>query len=281
MTEAKVNNKSIRILHVDDEENQLEFTKLFLEELDEEIIVDSVTDPEKAIQLQSQNSYDIVISDYKMTTMTGIELAQKVRKNSNVPFILYTGQGSEEVAESAFQAGIDDYLKKEVGHSHYQVLSKRIRHTVEKHRAEELYRKVIEESRDGIFIIIGDKIVFANNATCHMYGCDGPEYFIGEPLKDYVVETEEEIHRHLDPQYMNNGPSQLFEINIRTSTGAIRTVEVSASKISYLGQPAYLCYLRDITQRRHLEESLEAFHKQALTEKTEDQENHTKIVKHD
>jgi PAS domain S-box-containing protein len=256
VTEVKVSDKKpIRILHVDDEKNQLEFTKMFLEDLDDEVTVDSVADPLEAIQLQL-NSYDVIISDYRMISMTGIELFRKVREKSNVPFILYTGRGSEEVAESAFEAGVDDYLKKESEPSHYQVLSKRIRQTVEKHRAEALYRKVVKDSRDGIVILVDGKIVFANDTVCQMYGYDGPESFIGKTLTEFVVETEEETYSHFDS-------NQFFEINFKTSTGAVRSTEVSVSKIIYLGKPAFLCYLRDITKTKRTEERLEALHKQA------------------
>ena len=133
-----INEKSIRVLHVDDEEDQLRFTKMFLEELDREVTVDSVSDPDEAIRLQGRNSYDLVISDYKMAGMTGIELFQKMKARSDVPFILYTGRGGEEVAESAYQAGVDGYMKKEVEPSHYRVLSKRIRQLVEGRRARKL-----------------------------------------------------------------------------------------------------------------------------------------------
>jgi len=111
--------KPIRVLHVDDEKSQLEFTKMFLEELDEGVTVDSVRDPLEAIRLQSMNGYDVIVSDYKMVSMTGLELLQRVRERSDVPFILYTGRGSEEIAESAFDAGVDDYLKKEADLGHY------------------------------------------------------------------------------------------------------------------------------------------------------------------
>jgi len=130
--------RSIRILHVDDEEDQLRFTKMFLEELDAEVTVDSVSDPEEAIRLQGRNGYDIVVSDYRMVNMTGIELFQRVRERSDVPFILYTGRGGEEVAESAHRAGMEGYMMKEAEPSHYRVLSRRIRELVEKRRAERL-----------------------------------------------------------------------------------------------------------------------------------------------
>jgi CheY-like chemotaxis protein len=130
--------RPIRVLHVDDEEDQLRFTKMFLEELDGEVTVDSVSDPEEAMRLQGRNDYDIVVSDYRMATMTGIELFHRVRERSDVPFILYTGRGGEEVAESAHRAGVDGYVKKEVEPSHYRALSQRIRQLVEGRRARRL-----------------------------------------------------------------------------------------------------------------------------------------------
>ncbi len=42
-----------------------------------------------------------------------IELAEQVRSESNIPIILYTGKGSEEVAEKAFAVGVNDYFRKE------------------------------------------------------------------------------------------------------------------------------------------------------------------------
>ena len=130
-----INGGPIRVLHVDDEDDQLRFTKMFLEELDGAVTVDSASDPDEAIRLQGRNSYDIVVSDYKMVTMTGIELFRRVRARSDVPFILYTGRGGDEVAESAIEAGVDGYVKKEAEPSHYQVLSTRIRQIVERRRA--------------------------------------------------------------------------------------------------------------------------------------------------
>ncbi len=249
--------KPIRVLHVDDEKSQLEFTKMFLEELDEGVTVDSVRDPLEAIRLQSRNGYDVIVSDYKMVSMTGLELLQRVRERSDVPFILYTGRGSEEIAESAFDAGVDDYLKKEADLGHYQVLSKRIRQAVEKYRAEELYHRVVEESRDGIVVLSDGRIVFANDAMCHMHGGGLPEGLIGSPLARFVVETEEEINRCLDSMG-GDDVNRLFEVNFITSTGAVRTAEVSASRISYLGKPSILCYLRDVSERKRMEERLEA-----------------------
>jgi len=255
--------KPIRILHVDDEGPHLEFTKIFLEELDEEVVVDSATSPREALELQEQRSYDCIVSDYKMLSMDGIELAQRVREKSGVPFILYTGQGSEEVAECAFEAGIDDYIRKEPEPSHYQVLAKRVRQNVDKYRAEQLYRKVVDESRDGIIILDGVEIVFMNQAAATLFGCKTPDGFIGRTALEYFIEPERRLRQCIGGAPGEDEGSHLFEARYRTASGSIRVAEVSASTISYLGQEAHLCFFRDITRRKRVEERLAALHRQA------------------
>jgi len=255
--------KPIKILHVDDEGSHLEFTKIFLEELDEEVVVDSVTNPEEALGLQEKNSYDCIVSDYKMLSMDGIELAQRVRERSSIPFILYTGQGSEEVAEQAFEAGIDDYIRKEPEPSHYQILAKRVRQNVDKYRTEQLYRKVVNESRDGIIILTGINIAFMNQAAAELFGCKTPNGFIGRSALEYFVEPEQRLRQCIGGSPEEDEVSHLFEARYRTASGAIRVAEVSSSIIHYLRQEAHLCFFRDITHRRRMEERLAALHQQA------------------
>jgi len=124
----------IRVLHVDDEPDQLKFTKLFLEKADADLQVESASSAEEAQHLLKKRSFDCVVSDYVMSGMDGIEFAREVRRENKVPFILYTGLGSEEVADAAFAAGVDDYVKKEYNPSQYEVLAKRVRVAVEKRR---------------------------------------------------------------------------------------------------------------------------------------------------
>ncbi len=223
--------RPLRILHVDDEETQLEFTKIFLEQIDQDVKVDSTLSPEEALKLHELGIYDCVISDYKMMTMNGIELAQKVREKSNVPFILYTGQGSEEVAEKAFTAGVDDYLRKEAEPTHYQVLAKRIRHSVEKHRTDELYRKVVEESREAIVILKDNKIQFLNQSACQLVGVE-KDSCIGHELYELLKVNPENFNPPED------GTNHVFEAKYRTMSGAERSAEISLSKTTYLGEEA-------------------------------------------
>lgn len=252
--------KPLKILHVDDEKNQLEFTKLFLEQIEKDVVVDSVNNPEEALKRQEEENYDCIISDYKMMSMNGIELAQKVRKKSDVPFILYTGHGSEEVAELAFSSGIDDYLRKETEPTHYQVLAKRIKETVEKHRLDELYKKVVEESRDAIIIIVKNKVAFLNRAACSLVGINSVEECIGEDVFEFFLAESEKIF----PPSLDEEGNYNLKMNYRTSYGAIRNADVNISKIRYRGEDAYLCFIRDITEQRRNRERLNAIYQQAI-----------------
>ena len=82
------------MLHVDDEENQLEMTKIFIERNNPNIKVTSANTITEAFNLIESSEFDCIISDYKMPEMTGVEFVEKIRESSNIPFILYTGKAA-------------------------------------------------------------------------------------------------------------------------------------------------------------------------------------------
>ena len=134
----------IRVLHVDDDDNQLVITRHLLKEIDPLIEIEFATSPEEAIRLLHEQTFDCVVTDLLFPGMDGIEFARAVKETSNIPFIIYTGKQSEEAVEAAFAAGVDDYLVKELDKSHYQKLVKRIRATTERLQAENALRECEE-----------------------------------------------------------------------------------------------------------------------------------------
>jgi CheY-like chemotaxis protein len=114
---------------VDDDEDHLMILKRQIGKFDPLINMNFISSPSDVLELL--DSFDCIVSDYKMPNFDGVQLAFTIRETSDIPIILYTGHGDEEVASAAFEAGVDDYVKKESGASHYQFLSKRIRMVVE------------------------------------------------------------------------------------------------------------------------------------------------------
>ena len=56
--------------------------------------------------------YAVVVSDYNMPEMTGVELLKGVRSFSRIPFILFTGMGEREIIDEAIENNVDFYLEK-------------------------------------------------------------------------------------------------------------------------------------------------------------------------
>lgn len=130
-------NDQIVVFHIDDDDYQLQFTKMFLESENPRLKVVSFGTFDEFINSIGK-AHDCILSDFQMPKHNGIEICEIVKTLEEVPFILYTAHGSEEVAEKAFETGVDDYLRKELKPSHYQVLARRIVQVVEKYRLDRI-----------------------------------------------------------------------------------------------------------------------------------------------
>ncbi|MFB6101020.1 MAG: ATP-binding protein [Haloplanus sp.] len=136
----------IDVLHVDDDEAFVETAATKLERAESRLSVRAVTDPADALATlldadQGEPPVDCVVSGYRMPGMDGIELLEAVRERySGLPFILYTGEGSEEVASDAIAADATDYFQKEAGTAQYELLATRIHDAVRSFRTERRLR---------------------------------------------------------------------------------------------------------------------------------------------
>jgi DNA-binding NtrC family response regulator len=123
--------REICVLHVDDEPRFADLTQDFLERVDENFTVLTATGADAAQTRLGEEAVDCVVSDYDMPDNDGLELLERVRREyPDLPFILFTGKGSEEFASDAISAGVTDYLQKESGTSQYRVLANRVRNAV-------------------------------------------------------------------------------------------------------------------------------------------------------
>jgi len=131
---------SIRILHVDDDPSFRDMTAKFLRQgTDRFEIIEAGGATEAREQLhESAVGIDCIVSDYALPDMTGVELLETVREeHPDLPFVLFTGRGSEAVARDALRAGATDYLQKQSGTEQYDLLSNRIRNAVEQSRTDQ------------------------------------------------------------------------------------------------------------------------------------------------
>jgi len=125
----------IRVLHVDDEVDVADLTATFLER-DGGLSVETATSASEGLDRLAAEDIDCVVSDFDMPEMDGIEFLEAVRETDpDLPFVLFTGQGNEEIASEAISAGVTDYLQKQTGTEQYELLANRIRNAVSQYRA--------------------------------------------------------------------------------------------------------------------------------------------------
>jgi PAS domain S-box-containing protein len=191
---------SIRILIVDDERNAAALAKRFLE-MHEGTVAEIVTSAEEARRSLSSSRYDAVVSDYQMPQEDGLDLLRSIRaRKDNIPFILFTGKGREEVVIKAIDGGADGYVQKE-GNPRvvFAELFHKVFNAVSGMRSEESLRRSQEELSVAKSRI--DAIIAASNiGAWEFYTSEerlwcSPEYFsmLGRDIRDYSETSQVDL----------------------------------------------------------------------------------------
>ena len=103
----------LRMLIVEDEEALLELLKFNFTK--EGYKIDTATDGETALEKILYRSPDIIILDWMLPELSGIELCRRIRKHKehkNIPIIMLTAKGEEEDKLRGLETGADDYITK-------------------------------------------------------------------------------------------------------------------------------------------------------------------------
>ncbi|MFC6794982.1 PAS domain S-box protein [Halobaculum halobium] len=175
---------AIRVLHVDDEPEFSELVATFLEREHDRIDVRGATDAEAGLDVLAGEDVDCIVSDHDMPGRDGIEFLRAVREeHPNLPFLLFTGKGSEEIASDAISAGVTDYLQKGGGTDQYALLANRIVNAVEASQS----RRMLTERTRRLETLIGNLpgVVYRcrNDPSWPMETVDGEV----EPLTGYTA----------------------------------------------------------------------------------------------
>lgn len=106
----------MKVLIVDDHKTMLRIIRNLLTQININD-VDEAYDGQQALQKLTQNKYDLVLSDWNMMPMTGLQLLQFVRTDQTfghkrVPFIMITAESRPENVMEAKKAGADNYIVK-------------------------------------------------------------------------------------------------------------------------------------------------------------------------
>jgi len=163
----------IRVLHVDDQPDFLTLARAMLEREDDAFTITTASTTEDAHAILDDGGIDCVVSDFDMPNTDGLAFLRDVREtHPDLPFVLFTGKGSEEIASRAINEGVTDYVQKGGGREQYEVLANRVRNAVDQQRAHDALEasraqlaSFIEQSPMGIIEWDAERRVVRMNAT--------------------------------------------------------------------------------------------------------------------
>jgi PAS domain S-box-containing protein len=198
-----VTTTQIWVLQVDDDSSFLHVSKNILE-AEGPFSVEIAYSVDEALLKLKTSRYDIVISDFEMPMKNGLDFLKLLRESgSDIPFILFTGKGREEIIVQALNLGADRYIDK---HGEpkvvYTELSAGIRQLYEKSQAtrmlwesEERFKKMVTSSKDMIMLTQSDGIIlYVSPASKEIFGYE-PEELIGKHPRVIHPQDSERVQK--------------------------------------------------------------------------------------
>ncbi len=257
----------IRVLHVDDEAGLLKVAKQILE-MQGSFQVETALSVNEAMEKMKKKAFDVIVSDYVMPERNGLDFLRELREGGNdIPFILFTGKGREEVAIRALNLGADRYFNK-IGHPEavYGELAHGIRQAVDIKRAEETlkkseekYRSIVDLSPDGIATMnMKGTVTSVNKAFLDLTGFSKDE-IVGKHFTKLGTIQAKNIPKYLKlmSSIFREKTLENFEFTYVRKDGTKRLGEARISLMKEKGKKVGLqAILRDITERKQMEENL-------------------------
>ncbi|MDQ3046233.1 MAG: ATP-binding protein [Bacteroidota bacterium] len=258
-------NKPIRLLIVEDDEDDFFLLEMSLKEISFEKNITWAASYDKAISTVDSESFDIILVDYRLGVHTGIELISHINQHSPyTPTILLTGVKETTIDQEALKYGAYDYLVKD----QYSVesLSRSIRYAIEKAKvlkslkeSENKFKNLFENAVEYVFLIDSNhRIIDANKAALKFFEEEKKAEIIGINISDYISP------KILDPkQFLNSSVEVEFFIREENKKCfCIMNLSVVDAE-----QNLFQLVLHDITERRNNEQKEKLLEKQVLTGK--------------
>ena len=255
---------TITVLFVEDDDAFADIVATYLErEFGFEVYTE--TSAKDALgRLDSESKISCVVSDYAMPEMDGLEFLEAVKgRYPDLPFVMFAGQGSEEVASRAIQLGADDYLEKDTGETRYELLATRINSCVtiarQQQKLQDLYT-AMEHAGHAILVTDADgTITYANPTMESISGYSLAELRGQTPAVLGSEKQDEEFYEDLW-EIILDGEVWTGEIVNQRKDGQEYVIDQTISPITEEGEiTGFVAINRDITARKQRERNLQFF----------------------
>lgn len=230
--------EQFRLLLVEDNPGDADLAAERLSEMpDHDITV--VDRLKRALEVLEETRIDAVILDLNLPDSTGIETFRQLRRASkNVAIVIYSGDNDPKLRMQALAEGALDYVEKNA--PSYGVQVRGLLYSIERYKAQTMQRQIesiIAANPDAVIVTDTDQSVeYVNKAAVDLFGRDEDD-LVGRKL-DFPLRQDEVTEIEVD------------------RAGTKRRAEVRVARIDWHGRPALLASIRDMTDRRLMEEKL-------------------------
>lgn len=249
-----------RVLHVDDNANDRALVARELRRDLPEINITEVGDEASLDRALEENRFDLVITDYELFWSNGLKVLERLHREApNVPIVMFTGSGNEEVAVEAMKAGVSDYILKTPRHferlrASVQSALERLERSRDLFRAEARYKELFDTVPVGLFRCTPlGQILDANPAFVAITGYASRTDLLSKKFAD--LHSDKNDFNTWRDKLERDGAVTSIESRFQSPSGTDRWVEIHAKALRD-SENQEICYegsVEDITTRKQVD----------------------------
>ena len=265
--------KKARILCIEDEPEIAELICVALRDRGHDVEV--ATTGKAAIDAFKLNRFDLATIDYQLPDMTGLDIARKfIAEAPDVPIVIVTASGTEEVAVEALRLGVANYIVKDNVNSFLSLLPVAVDQAIEnksliknnkafqaRHNEQKDHLQgILDSVVDGIITISEKgKIQSFNKAAVSIFGYDIDEV-IGKNVSVLMPNPDKRKHNSYLKNYHSSGDAKIIGIGREVvglrKDGSKFPLSLAVSELKRDGKSVFTGIVRDITKLKQAEEAL-------------------------
>jgi DNA-binding response OmpR family regulator len=244
-------NKQTKILVVEDNPGDTRLICEFLTEVEDSAIEMIFADKlSAALECLEENEFDVILLDLGLPDSQGLDTFISIYNQvAETPIIILSCNMDVDIAINSLQRGAQDYLVK--GDFNNKLLQRAVRYALERHKINiELKKKIQEVSYHRALIQI---IIEKNADGLIVLNQKGVVRFVNPAATEILNRSEKDmLNQVIDFPLVKNST----EFEIFHKGGENRYVELRVAEINWEGESSYLMAIRDITERKKIEETL-------------------------
>ena len=272
--------RQLRVLVVEDSEFDAQVMVNLLRRAGYEPYMERVETPETLAQAVSSKSWDIILSDYNLPNFNALEALKQIQATQlDIPFIIVSGGIGEDIAVAAMKAGAHDYLMKGNLQRLAPAVDRELREaSIRSERrhakralqeSEQRYRMLWETSPDAV-VLMDERcfVEFVNPAVQEVFGY-APDELAQKPISALQPDRFKGLLPSRLEETLKAGAVRIRWRNLETigrrKDGSEFPMEISMSDLELDAQRRFVCFVRDISERKRAEEELRESQEQFRT----------------